>query len=434
MIFPVSQLPNPPNYLSYLILSMNLPAKISELSTRFARLEPEVEAFVPEEGRFDRLRREAETLENRFPDVNRRPPLFGLLLGVKDIFHVAGFPTRAGCDIPPEVLTGAEGEVVNRLKKAGALIVGKTVTTQFAYFAPGPAKNPHNAAHTPGGSSSGSAAAVAAGLCEIALGTQTIGSINRPAAFCGVVGFKPSYDRLSRSGLIPLSPSVDHVGLFGKDVQGIEKAAQVVLESWHTLDEPGKPVFGIPEGPYLAYTEPEGLAQFWNTVARLEDGFTIKRIPAMANFDDIVQCHNIIVAYEAARVHEKWFAEFRDLYHPKTAELIQRGQQIRETDYEISLAGRAELSQELTERMGSHGIDLWLSPSAPGPAPRGLESTGNPVMNLPWTHAGFPTLTLPSGKNEAGLPFGLQLTGGWYADEKLLHWGKILGALLFVKI
>ncbi len=141
-----------------------------------------------------------------------RPPLFGIPIGIKDIFHVNGFSTHAGSRLPPKQLMGEEAKCVSDLKKAGALILGKTVTTEFAYFEPGPTMNPHNPNHTPGGSSSGSAAAVAAGLCPLALGSQTIGSIIRPASFCGVVGYKPSYDRISRDGVIPVSPSLDHIG------------------------------------------------------------------------------------------------------------------------------------------------------------------------------------------------------------------------------
>ncbi|NJN43856.1 MAG: amidase [Anaerolineae bacterium] len=182
---------------------MDLSHRIDALEKLFTAREPEVLAFVPEEGRFDRLRQDAEALENKFPNRDQRPAIYGTLIGVKDIFHVDGFPTRAGSQLPPDILTGPESDAVSRLKAAGALIVGKTVTTEFAYFAPGPTRNPHNPAHTPGGSSSGSAAGVAVGLCEIALGTQTIGSVNRPAAFCGVVGYKPSYDRIPRAGLFP---------------------------------------------------------------------------------------------------------------------------------------------------------------------------------------------------------------------------------------
>src|SRR5436305_13057726 len=199
---------------------------------RYAEREPEVRAFLPEEGRFGRLRREARELHERWPDPEKRPPLFGMLVGVKDIIHVDGFETRAGSRLPPKVLRGREAPCVTALKKAGALILGKTVTTEFAYFAPGPTRNPRNLEHTPGGSSSGSAAAVAAGLCAVALGTQTIGSILRPAAFCGVVGFKPSRTQVARSGMIALAPSLDEVGFFTRRVEPARLVASALCERW----------------------------------------------------------------------------------------------------------------------------------------------------------------------------------------------------------
>ncbi|HNB53867.1 MAG TPA: amidase family protein, partial [Anaerolineales bacterium] len=223
-----------------------------------------------------------------------------------------------------------------------------------------------------------------------------------------------------------------HVGLFGATVQIVEKAARVAMETWQAAStEPQRPILGIPEGPYLTYAEPEGLAHFSATVVRLEKaGFVIVRMPVMPDFDEIYQRHNAIVAYDAARVHADWFDAYPALYHAKTAELIQRGPTIAQAQYETALQSRLELRQKLTEQMQTHQIDLWLSPPALGPAPRGLDSTGNPVMNLPWTHAGLPTLTLPAGKNSEGLPLGLQLTAGWAQDEMLLAWAKKLETTL----
>lgn len=172
--------------------TLALAAFVHRLCDRIEAVDPQIEALLPEAGRRERLLREAERLEAMFPDRHTRPALWGVPLGVKDIFHVDGFATRAGSALPPEVLAGRQGGVVTKLRAAGAIIVGKTVTTEFAFFEPGPTRNPHNVQHTPGGSSSGSAAAVAAGLCALALGTQTIGSTIRPAAYCGIAGFKPS--------------------------------------------------------------------------------------------------------------------------------------------------------------------------------------------------------------------------------------------------
>ncbi|HEY4590712.1 MAG TPA: amidase, partial [Thermoanaerobaculia bacterium] len=205
---------------------------LEQLEARFAQREPSVRAFLLEPGRFKRLHREADEAFAAHPDPRSRGPLFGVPLGVKDVFHVDGLPTRAGSRLPPEELAGPEAGAVAQLRAKGALIAGKTFTTEFSYYAAGPTRNPHNPLHTPGGSSSGSAAAVAAGLCPAALGTQTIGSIIRPASYCGVVGFKPSFGRVSAEGLIPLSPSLDHVGFLTCDVAGASALAAVLLKDY----------------------------------------------------------------------------------------------------------------------------------------------------------------------------------------------------------
>ena len=201
---------------------------LEQMNLRIARVDPHVQALLAEEQRVQRLQRDAHTLRASYPDPAQRPSLYGCLVGVKDIFHVDGFVTRAGSALLPQSFAGAEAAVVERLRQAGALILGKTVTTEFAYFEPGPTRNPYDLSRTPGGSSSGSAAAVAAGQCQLALGTQTIGSVIRPAAFCGIVGFKPTYNRIPTAGLIYFSPTVDHVGLFTQDIAGMHVAASAL--------------------------------------------------------------------------------------------------------------------------------------------------------------------------------------------------------------
>ncbi len=386
--------------------------------------EPELRALVPEPGRFERLRREAERLVVRCPDPAARPPLFGVPVGVKDVFHVEGFPTGAGSRLPPAELAGPEADCVATLRSEGALVFGKTVSTEFAYFAPGQTRNPHDPARTPGGSSSGSAAAVAAGFCPLALGTQTIGSISRPASYCGIVGFKPSYERISRAGVIPLAPSVDHVGLFTHDAEGAMAAARCLVRDWHEAESPAEPpVLGVPEGPYLERASASGREGFEAACERLRRaGYRVERVEAMSDFDRIAEHHERIVAAEAARVHSGWYPRFADLYHPKTAALIERGRAVTEVELARALAGRERLRGELEAGRAERGVDLWISPAAPGEAPEGLESTGDPVMNLPWTHAGLPTLALPAGRGPAGLPLGIQLAAGWRRDELLCAW------------
>lgn len=405
---------------------------IDHLEARFEAREAEVLAFVPETNRFERLRREAAALAEQYPNPDTRPPLYGVPVGVKDIFHVDGFLTQAGSRVPPDILAGTEATCVTQLKAAGALILGKTVTTEFAYFGPGPTRNPHNPNHTPGGSSSGSAAAVGAGLCPLTLGTQTIGSIVRPAAFCGTVGFKPSYARISAAGVIPLAPSLDHIGFFTPDVAGAQVVAGLLCQNWRAgVAVDRRPVLGIPAGPYLEKADPAGTAHFQTVQDTLRQAqFELRSVPAMADFEAIYERHVALTAAEAALTHQDWFRDFSGLYHQKTIDLIEQGQQVSSAQIEQYREGREKLRAELTTLMRESGIDLWIAPSAPGPAPEGLDSTGNPVMNLPWTHAGLPSLNLPAGVAQNGLPLGLQVVAGWQQDEELLAWAAQIAPVL----
>lgn len=397
---------------------------------RMAAVEPHLQAFISEDQRQPRLHVAAAALLAAYPDANTRPPLFGVPIGVKDIFHAAGFPTQAGSRLPAQRLAGPEAASVSRLKEAGALVMGKTVTTEFAYFEPGPTRNPHNLAHTPGGSSSGSAAAVAAGLVPLALGTQTIGSVIRPAAFCGIVGFKPSYNRIDPEGLLFFSPSADHVGLFTQDVAGMRLAAGQLCRGWQEISPPDRPVLGIPADDYLQQASAEALALFEQQVAALQAaGYALERVPLFPDIAAINTRHRRLIAAEFAAEHAAWFAEFAHLYRPRTAALIQEGQRVPEEEVEESREGQSLLRQEIEHVMDVHGIDLWICPAVTGPAPLGLDATGDPIMNLPWTHVGLPALTLPAGRAANGLPVGLQLVGRWWEDENLLAWASQLPIL-----
>jgi Asp-tRNA(Asn)/Glu-tRNA(Gln) amidotransferase A subunit family amidase len=405
---------------------------LDRLKTRLEEREPRLRAFVPEEtDRFDRLRQEAAALESRFPDLSSRPSLYGIPLGVKDIFHVEGFPTHAGSQLPPEVLHGPEAESVSILKSAGVLVLGKTVTAEFAHRAPGPTRNPHRLTHTPGGSSSGSAAAVAAGLCPLAVGTQTIGSVLRPASYCGVVGFKPSYSRISTEGVIPLAPSLDHVGFFTADVEGAIHVASILCKGWNQDTVLSHPVFGIPEGPYLRKASEDGLTHFRRTCNRLSEvGLEIRPVEMLKDFDDIVRRNKVLIAAEAAQVHKEWFRAYSDRYNEQTAELIREGEGVQPNVLEDCRAGRGRLREEIMRIMNRYGLSALLAPASVGAAPADLSTTGDSVMNLPWTHAGLPAISLPSGKTSEGLPIGLQVIGGWMNDEVLLGWTQHLEAVI----
>lgn len=396
-------------------------AQLDLFCERVRTIDPHIQAFLPDREHCERLHAQAEALAQRIPDPVQRPPLFGIPVGVKDIFHVEGFVTRAGSQLPPDELAGPEAECVRLLRAAGALVMGKTVTTEFAYFAPGPTRNPHNLQHTPGGSSSGSAAAVAAGMVPLALGSQTIGSIIRPAAFCGIVGFKPTYQRIPSEGILYFSRSLDHVGLFTQDVAGMCLAASLLCSDWVEKSWEHRPVLALPTGPYLEQASAEALDALDAQVQRLQKaGYTILRIPLFSDIAEINRRHRLLAAYEFAQEHAVWFASFASLYRPQTIELIRAGQQADPKEIQDIRADRALIREGVEHVMDVHDIDFWICPAALGTAPLGIDSTGNPIMNLPWTYTGLPAVTVPAGFAPNGLPLGLQIIGHWREDEGLL--------------
>jgi len=407
---------------------MDLIAYVDEMCDRLAKLDSHIEAMLPEPDRRSRVRAEAKALQARYPDPTKRPALYGALVAVKDIFHVSGFVTKAGSVIPPELFAGPEATCVQMLRDAGALILGKSVTTEFAYFEPGPTRNPHNLSHTPGGSSSGSTAAVAAGFCHLSLGTQTIGSVIRPAAFCGVIGFKPTLGRIPTEGLVYFSRTLDQIGFFTQDLPGTELAASVLCESWKPAPVPtALPVLGVPTGPYLQQVEPEALKLFEQHLSRLEAaGCRIKKVPALQAIGDLNTLHRRFVFAEFAREHAAIYPKHTSLYRKRTAEIIEIGKTVNDQELASLKTNCSALRKELESAMVSAGIDLWVTPSALGPAPEGIHATGDPNMNLPWTHAGMPAVTLPAGKAKNGLPLGLQFVAPFGADEKLLAWCRVL--------
>ncbi len=413
---------------------LDLITYIDEICDRIDANEPALHALLPETDRRARLKADAAALQARFPDPASRPLLYGIPLGVKDTFRVDGFPTRAGSQLPPELFAGPEAACVTMLRAAGVLILGKTVTTEFAYFEPGPTRNPHNLNHTPGGSSSGSVAGVAAGFFPLSVGTQVIGSTIRPAAYCSIVGFKPSYGRIPTNGLIKCADSVEHIGYFTQDVAGSAFVAPLLCKDWHSdyTVPPGRlPVLGVPDGPYLAQAMPEARVAFEKQIELLEkNGYTIRHVPAFEDIEGVNRHHTRMVFAEMAQVHKSWFAQYESLYRPRTAAALREGQIVGEEELAEARAGRALLRADLENRMAEAVIDLWISPATTEPAPEGLESTGSPIMNLPWTYAGSPAITLPAGMAGNELPLGLQCTGAAMADEALLAWVAPMADLL----
>ena len=352
-------------------------------------------------------------------------------MGVKDIFHCAGFITRCGAPLPPELFAGDEAECVTALKRAGAVIMGKTVTTEFAFFAPGPTKNPVNPAHTPGGSSSGSAAGVKAGFFTYSLGSQTIGSVIRPAAYCGVTGFKPGFNRISTKGVVPLSPSFDHVGVFCQTPSQLDCLMGVLIPDWQPENPPSAIRLGIPSGPYLTQASPVALDHLARWVKVLaKGGCMIKNIHTLENIGAINKKHVRLTAHEAARIHEKWYQQYGQLYHPKTRDLIEQGQTVSAKEAENTRKFRFQLRREIEDQMDEADIDAWICPSTLDEAPEGLDSTGSPMINLPWTCAGLPVMSIPAATGPSGLPLGIQVVGRFMGDEKLAAAGVVLDTIL----
>lgn len=410
---------------------LNPTAVLESAHERFEGAESTVRAFVDEPA-WAHLEDELEDLQRSYPEPGGRPPLYGVPVGIKDIFHVDGLPTRAGADVPPQELAEPQGFAVTALEQAGAVVLGKTVTAEFAHFEPGPTRNPHAPAHTPGGSSSGSAAAVAAGLCPLALGTQTIGSVTRPAAFCGVVGVKPSDGRIPTDGVLPAAPSVDQVGYFTQDLAGAHLAAGVLCTNWRAgTDPPSLGTVGVIDGPYLDAATDEGRAQFRSHVDRLEaNGLDVRRIELFPEIAAVNERHERLVAAEMALSHDELYPTYGDRYPDQTAELIEEGRAVPVGELSDARTSRDELRRAIHDRMDDTDLDVVVSPAAPGPAPESLDTTGDPIMNLPWTHAGVPTVTVPASRTDEGLPIGLQCATRFGDDERLLWWCRQIQAAL----
>ncbi len=403
--------------------NLDLKQYINDTCDRLEQYDRTLETFLPEEGRRERLLKEAGQLEQLYPDPARRPSLYGVLIGVKDVYHVKGFPTRANSDLDPEILAGPEAESVRLLKQEGVLVLGKTVTTEFAYFDPGPTRNPHNPDHTPGGSSSGSAAAVAAGFSPLTLGTQTIGSVNRPAAFCGVVGFKPSYNRINTEGLLYFSRSADHVGCFTQDLEGMILAARILCYNWQEVSATYTPVLGVPEGGYLEQASDEALRAFYDQLEQLKAaGYSVKNANALNDIHSVAEWHRKLIAAEMAIEHEERYAKYAHLYKPRTREIIEEGKAVTKAELIEARRRQKDLRDTLETSMRSAGVDLWVTPAAKGPAPEGIGATGDPAMNMPWTNAGLPAVSFPAGRAKNGLPLALQLIAPFMGDELLLDW------------
>lgn len=382
---------------------------------RIAEREPQVLAFA-------HLDPDAALVQARALDAGPlRGLLHGLPLGVKDIFDTADQPTAYGSPIYAGHRPMADAAPVALARAAGALIAGKTVTTEFANMTAGVTRNPLNPAHSPGGSSSGSAAAVADFMLPLALGTQTAGSIVRPAACCGVVGFKPSFGRVPRAGVKPNAESMDVVGGFGRTVEDTALLAAVLLGDRRVLDEPVPDTFrlGLVRGPDWDRAEHDVLACWDRAVHRLAPALPrCEDVLLPADFGDVAQVQAALQAHETALslAHEQ--RVHRERLSPALRTLLDDGAATDLRQIE-ALRARAGRWRREVDRLFDE-FDLLLAPSAPGEAPEGLQWTGDPVFCRPWSLLGLPCVHLPFARGSHGLPVGLQLLGRQGEDHRLL--------------
>ena len=334
--------------------------------------------------------------------------------GVKDIIETRGLATEYGSPIYKGRIGTADAAIVRDMRQRGALLVGKTQCTAFAYFTPPPTRNPRDLEHTPGGSSSGSAAAVAAGMVPIALGTQTMGSLLRPASFCGVTGFKASYGLLPMEGVLPLAQSLDTLGFF-------THSPADMLALWESLGRPtGHPeVFELGAPDPLPDVEPSMSAAFANSLSILRNaGASIPSIDIAAMLAKLFDAANTVMFYEGARFHQQRFNEYGSRLGAELVDLVQKGVQISVERYDEARRYIAECKTVVADLYKA--TPVILSPAAMGPAPVGLASTGNPRMNAPWTALGTPAISIPMPVS-TGLPLGLQLTADHGQDARLLR-------------
>ncbi len=361
--------------------------------------------------------------------------LYGIPVGVKDIFDVKGLTTTAGASAFAHYEPEQDSAVAARLRKAGAIIAGKTATTEFAYADPAPTRNPWNRGHTPGGSSSGSAAAVAAGMVAVAIGSQTIGSTLRPAAYCGIVGLKAAHGRISAAGAVPLAWSLDHVGILSRcvadaalvlgalaghdpaDPSSLTAPVQDYVTAMGSLARP--PRLGIPRAFYKGRASVEVYEHIDAVAASLERaGAEVNEATMPLSAEEVLAIGNPILRAEAAAYHAERFAAHQDEYRPRMRALIEAGLKTPAAEYLVAQRRRGVFRESIGALL--EGFDALLMPVAPSTAPAGLESTGDAVFCAPASFAGLPAVSLPSGLDAQGLPLAVQLIGQPLDEGRLL--------------
>ena len=377
---------------------------------------------------------EARRCDNEFHAGEWRGDLHGIPIGVKDIIHVKGMWTRAGCSVYPAQVADSDAPAVHHLRAAGAVILGKTESTPFALTDPTITRNPWNTEHTPGGSSSGSGAAVADRMCLAALGTQTGGSVLRPAAYNGIVGFKPTYGTISVEGVIPLSWSLDHVGSLARSVDDANIlyrlmrvapsspfAYMPVATKAAVIGPPGTPPrLGLIGASFEREPSPEVVQHLASVREKfVREGAIVVDLDLPEHMaESVLSAHRTIMETEISSCHRTLFESHRKHYPPNLTAAIERGTKIPGYQYVEALRQRINFQEEMGEILST--VDAALMPTAHSPAPKGLASTGSPALCTPWSLMGFPSISIPSGLDDQGLPFAVQLAALPMAEEKLI--------------
>ncbi len=403
------------------------------LLARCAELDDALKVWVTLDG--DAAMAAARERDSELASEGPRGPLHGVPVGIKDIYFTRGVLTTSGSTIYADFVPDHDATTVALLKQAGAIIMGKAVTTEFACGDPSPTVSPWNAAHTPGGSSSGSAVGAAVGMFPAALGSQTGGSIVRPSSYNGIVGLKPTLGRVSRYGVYPVSESLDTMGPMVRSVA--DAAAMLNVLAGHDIDDPDSseratedylqaaqsnikpPHIGLVRQFFLEQCDDETRANIESVAATLgEAGAMVEEVALPADFDEALRAQRTLMSVEASQVHEDNFAVRADDFSANVHGLVEQGMGTPALTYLKAKHFQREFARGV--QAGMTGFDALLMPTTPAPAPPSRETTGDPKFQSPWTLGGFPEITLPSGLSEGGMPLGAQLVAGHFEEARLL--------------
>ncbi|MDR5904179.1 amidase [Franzmannia qiaohouensis] len=373
-----------------------------------------------------------EALADRPPALDERlaeQPLYGVPVGLKDLIDTVDFPTRWGTRGYLEARSSLiDAALVTLLKEQGALIMGKTVSTEFAYFTPGKTHNPRDLTRTPGGSSSGSAAAVADGMVPLAFGTQTAGSMIRPASFCGVFGFKPTFDSVSAAGVKSFAPSLDTLGWFARHIEDICTTYSALTRApWITpLESLAGVRVGVRSLPGDVAPDDDVEQALSHAQGLLERaGAELVPLELDARYEALIEHQKVVMAYEAAQTLASEYARFAEQMGPKLVELLEEGRTISHARY-LEARRATNAMQQALSRVFDEQVDVILAASAAGVAPEGIEVTGDPLYCRAWTLLGVPCLNLPLSHGTAGMPVGVQLVADRWQDQRLLRIARTL--------